>query len=149
MKITHDHEAGFSIVSVLVALALISLIAVTAGQAFINSMRARAKLATKLNFEEVNQSLLKIMKNLGRNPPSSGCFTASNIAQTMAAYPFVNLSPQVTTGLTPPQLAAVSAPRHDFVATAIQRCQTSKFIGNPTSSADSTMYFCVRFQQDL
>ncbi len=72
MKNAFGHEAAFSIISVLVALALVSLIAVTAGQAFLNSMRARSSLASKMNFEEVNQSLLKVVKNMAKAPPATG-----------------------------------------------------------------------------
>ncbi|MDQ3235181.1 MAG: prepilin-type N-terminal cleavage/methylation domain-containing protein [Pseudobdellovibrionaceae bacterium] len=142
-----DHENGFSLVSVLVALALLSLIALTANQAFLNSRKARSTLSAKLNFEEVDQAVLKILKNMAKASPAS-CYTASYLANQLSAYSFINMSHQLSADLSEAQRAALQSPQHAFANEAVERCKLPRYISDTTSRSDGTLYFCFRFNRD-
>jgi type II secretory pathway pseudopilin PulG len=141
-------EAGFSIVSILVALALISIVAVSAGQFFINSQKARKTLSAKLNYLEINDSILQALQAIARNPPASGCFTSATLGQQLAGYPFVNLSTQLAQGLTAVQLDVLNSARNASVKAAVDRCQTPQMVTNPASPSERTFYYCLRLVRD-
>ncbi len=140
---THSEEAAFTLVGVMFALGIISLIAVAAMRFSEYEVAARRQIRsieTVRNMEgAVSQAILRqINQNLNA---TAGCL---NLNSSFNNLPLENAATLRAT-------RAITLPTHapQFMRDAANRCRRPRLPGNLSNSNENKIYFCVSFKRDL
>ena len=137
---------GFSLVSVLVIMAVILTAVLIISQARFNHQSTQKALNLKQSYSDVNQALITdIMSEIHSSIAATApCLNVSTVMQnyggvikpSIPSYTFTN---SITSNTGWP-------PLHQSAA---QRCKISRTPTNGSNATDNRLYFCVRLGQDL
>ncbi len=138
-------EQGFSLVSVLVIMAVILTAVLIISQARFNHQATQKALNLKESYSDVNQALITdIMSEIHSSITASApCLNVSTVKQNYGGV----IKPSIPSYTASNSISSSSVwpPMHQAAA---QRCKIPRTPSNASNAADNRLYFCVRLGRD-
>lgn len=139
--------AGFTLLEVLMVMAIGLLIILFYAKSMSNNLHARKELTSKLGYQEASLSVRSFLRKVLLNPPANGCLNFTNIKEATIASNLMYVDDQLDSGLTSQQANQLELSRNKVAKDVIERCRTQQAPLNDCNPSDSCLHLCTRFHQ--
>ncbi|SMF12655.1 type II secretion system protein [Pseudobacteriovorax antillogorgiicola] len=148
-KVCNSHEAGFTLLQVIVMVSLLAVVATMVFRASVQSNQAKKIIRAGQNYEDINQLFINELAAVLKNPAGTQCFAPNDFSKPLSAglsASEMKHTKNIEAGVSKDVKAAMS--RSSSIGKALDRCKDRvRTITNGSSATDNKLHFCLKFDQ--